>query len=85
MRAVRQFDEKLVLASDGDVRLYDLARDPGERSDLAASRPDRVAALSATLAELVERYGEPGTAASTPETPLDPAIEEHLRSLGYVK
>lgn len=37
-------------ATDGEARLFDLARDPGERTDLAASHPERVAALKATLA-----------------------------------
>lgn len=45
--AVRDGDWKLVVAEggSGQPELYDLATDIGERSDLATSQPDRVAAL----------------------------------------
>ncbi len=36
---------------DGRVHLFDLAHDPGERTDLAAAEPDRVATLRARLRE----------------------------------
>lgn len=47
--AVRSGDWKLVVADGGSGRpeLYDLASDVGERNDLAASHPDRVAELTA--------------------------------------
>ena len=37
----------------GDVQLYDLATDLGERRNLAATEPDRVAALEAAYDALV--------------------------------
>lgn len=44
--AIRAGNEKLIERyEDGRVHLYDLVRDPGERDDLAARRPHRVAAL----------------------------------------
>ena len=46
--AVRLGDEKLVDPGEGPPELYDLAADVGETRDLAAERPDRVAALRAT-------------------------------------
>jgi arylsulfatase A-like enzyme len=48
--AIRAGDDKLIERfEDGRVHLYDLARDPGERDDLAAQRPDRVAELRRQL------------------------------------
>lgn len=44
--AIRVGDEKLIERfEDGRVHLYDLKRDPGERTDLASRMPDRVARL----------------------------------------
>lgn len=48
--AVRDGRWKLVVRPKGPL-LFDLAADPGERKDLAASAPDRVAQLSAALAD----------------------------------
>jgi len=47
--------EKLHWASDGRHRLYDLARDPLETTDLAAERPDRVRALAAQVESWLRR------------------------------
>ena len=62
--AVRVGTEKLIERyEDGRVHLYDLARDPGERDDLATSRPERVTALRARLhawyREVGARFLEP--------------------------
>jgi arylsulfatase A len=38
-----------------DLQLYDLATDPGERTNLAADHPDRVAAMRALLDEAIAR------------------------------
>ncbi len=48
LRAAREGDEKLVVEGDNPPELYDLARDPGETNNLAAARPERVAALRQT-------------------------------------
>lgn len=48
--AVREGDWKWVRRGESD-ELYDLATDPGERTDLAASEPERVAHLRALAAE----------------------------------
>jgi arylsulfatase A-like enzyme len=55
--AWRVGDLKLHWASDGRHRLFDLARDPGEDHDLAASEPDRVAALAARVDAWLRRPG----------------------------
>lgn len=60
------------------AELYDLAQDPGEEHDRAASRPDDVARLSAALAAM--RRGE----RTAPRSADDPQVAERLRALGYV-
>ena len=58
--SLRRGDEKLIryhFAAPGQrdrFELYDLGRDPGERNDLAARRPERVEALAAELARQLE-------------------------------
>jgi len=59
--------------------LYDLAADPAERSDLAASRRDDARRLEKRL------QGErPLTDTVDMTVPDDPGVQERLRSLGYV-
>ena len=63
--AIREGDTKLVLCSgsggwskeqtEGDVQLYDLSADIGERTNLAAARPADVRRLSDLLGQLVAR------------------------------
>ena len=57
--------------------LYDLATDPGETRNLAAERPQAVAAIDAWLRE---RAG----ADALPPSAVDPATRERLAALGYV-
>jgi hypothetical protein len=73
---------------EGDAWLYDLAADPGERTDRSAERTDVAARLDRRLDEEVARLT--GTwAATEEETParpageVDPALAERLRALGY--
>jgi arylsulfatase A-like enzyme len=64
----------------GEFRLYDLARDPDELEDVAASEERAVGALSTEL----ERFLAGGTA----EAPVRALSEEEirkLRSLGYLR
>jgi arylsulfatase A-like enzyme/Flp pilus assembly protein TadD len=58
--------------------LYDLARDPGETRNLAATRPDELQAMRARLAPLraADRGAEP--------QPESADVLDRLRSLGYV-
>jgi arylsulfatase A-like enzyme len=55
--AYRSGSDKLHWASDGRNRLYDLERDPLETNDLAAARPERVAALAARVEGWLRRPG----------------------------
>lgn len=50
--AIRQGDFKLVLFQDnGEVRLYDLRSDIGEKNDLSASMPDKAEAMREALSD----------------------------------
>ena len=62
--------------------LYDTQVDPGELHDLAAANPSRADALDRALhALLAQTSADRGPAAPRP---VDPDVEERLRSLGYV-
>jgi hypothetical protein len=72
----------LAPADGGEWRLYDLARDPEEREDLAARDPERARALRE---ELLRRIGElEARRAPRPATGGDAATQEMLRGLGYI-
>jgi arylsulfatase A-like enzyme/Tfp pilus assembly protein PilF len=58
--------------------LYDLAADPGEATNLAASRPAEAERLAASLAAMRAREVAAAPRAS------DPEVAERLRALGYV-
>jgi len=57
--AVREGDSKLIefFEDGGRTELYDLRDDPNEKRDLAASQPERVAALSRTLHDWQQATG----------------------------
>lgn len=56
-RAYRQGDWKLTDVGDGALRLFNIARDPGETRDLSAADPGRKAALAAAWEEYARRVG----------------------------
>ena len=63
-----------------DPELYDLARDPGESSNLVAKRPELVAAMKRRLSDMAS-----GSERAAPvRIPVDSATAERLRALGYV-
>jgi len=87
MKSVQDDRFKLILRyEDGEVELYDLAEDPGEQRNLAASRPEETARLRAELDRWIERAGpllpEDGGA---PAADLDDHDLERLRALGYIR
>ena len=63
-----------------DGRLFDLAADPGEHTDVADRHPDVARRLEGALGELA---GSPRTPAAGTVI-LDPETLEQLRALGYV-
>jgi choline-sulfatase len=78
LRAWRDGRYKLVRAPRPE--LYDVAADPGETRDLAASDPGRVAPMTAALDAELARMGE-RTSGRAP----DPEAAERLRALGYAQ
>jgi arylsulfatase A-like enzyme/Tfp pilus assembly protein PilF len=63
--------------------LYDLANDPGERTDLAGSSPDKAAELRKRLGQELLRLSAPPGASGGPAAARTDD-RERLRSLGYV-
>jgi len=58
--AVRMGDWKLIRSEGNPTLLFDLAEDPGERSDLAAEHPGVVASMLDALASWESGLAEPG-------------------------
>jgi arylsulfatase A-like enzyme len=79
---VRIGDFKLIVGPDeGTRQLFDVARDPRERRNLAAEQPERAAQLEQRIADWRSRYTRDETA---PEA-ISPEDMERLRALGYVQ
>lgn len=60
-RALRDGDWKLIVHGRDDAlekELFNLARDPGEHSNLAPRMPDKVAQMEATLTQIAEADGD---------------------------
>src|SRR5262249_51249585 len=62
--------------------LYDTQLDPGELHDIASANPGRADALEGALRAFAARTAANRTA--TAPRPVDPDVEQRLRSLGYV-
>jgi arylsulfatase A-like enzyme len=90
---VRTNEWRLILNPDGrtpgapggpypiePVELYDLARDPNERHNVAAGFPERVEELSAKI-DVWRRHTQ---RSEQPLQEIDPDTLEELRALGYV-
>ena len=67
------------------LALFDLAADPREAHDIAAAHPARVARLRAQLDRLRADALESGRGIPTQTAPVDHAIAERLRALGYTQ
>jgi len=74
---------KLIEGSDGRRELYDVAADPGESHDLAATDTLRAAELAGVLARFRAGLRAHRAGGQAPE--LDDETREELRSLGYIK
>ena len=69
----------------GKTRLFDLARDPGERRNVARElRATRVRALHGELVRYLERASEVEAAIAAPRVESDPEFNARLRALGYL-
>jgi len=80
LTAVRDGRYKFIAAPRRE--LYDTRTDPGELHDVAASNPRVADALERALADMTAKLA----IAATPQKPrpVEPDVEERLRSLGYV-
>jgi len=69
----------------GAVELYDLTRDPGERTNLAQVEPAQLADLQARLEVWMAAHGiQAAPAPAQPPVPeVSPANRDRLRALGY--
>jgi arylsulfatase A-like enzyme len=87
LRALRDGRFKLVESAAGERFLYDLEADPSESRNLAAERPEQVAALAARLEAERVRLGLPALdrVGSGAAAEVDEATKERLRQLGYVE
>jgi arylsulfatase A-like enzyme len=74
---------KLIRSSDGAHELYDLERDPRERTNLFASQPERARALLAALE--AAQAADPAADPAGQRAPVrrDEGLERTLRALGY--
>jgi arylsulfatase A-like enzyme len=82
LRAVRRGDWKLVLDRfTGELALYDLAADPGERVDVSAAHPERVRELRAEIEAFMAR---PPVGEAPEVVELGTEEIEALRALGYL-
>lgn len=76
-----RFDGELI--ESYEPQLYDLAKDPQEREDLAASRPDdcrRLEEFSLRIEDTLRRLAVPGQVA----VPMPDAVAEHLKEGHYL-
>jgi hypothetical protein len=83
LRGLQHDRHKYIWSSDGREELYDLASDPGERTDMAAADEGRLRAFR-TLhqAWLDETAGGDG-AGDRRRVDLDREVATSLRALGY--
>jgi tetratricopeptide (TPR) repeat protein len=80
LTSIRDGRYKLIRAPRRE--LYDLERDPGERTDLAGREPARADAMERALLENRQRVTRSG--AERAPQPVDPEVSERLEALGYV-
>jgi arylsulfatase A-like enzyme len=68
----------------GETHLFDLERDPGERTNLYAGDPDPWSELFESFAELVARHAPPEDEERTETPSMDADTHQQLKALGYV-
>jgi len=81
--SVISYPWKWIRTGDDVVELYDLAADPGEKTNLAERNADIVSRLSREYDSFAS--GMPAFAPESTRTSLDPETIERLRALGYVR
>jgi len=83
--ALRQGEWKLIATRAGEVLgLFDLARDPEEREELAPTRPELVVTLQEALASWRTGGGDPGDPSRSGDwQEVSDTVRRRLRELGY--
>ena len=81
LRCLRTPATKVIWASDGNHALYDLRLDPHETTNLYTQEPQR----AKEYLDLLEAGRPPvGAPPLPPAPPMDPAMRQRLRDLGYL-
>ncbi len=83
--ALRDEGWKLIMSPAGTPQLFDLTDDPGELIDVAVAQPDRVRRMRTVLQHEIARALERGRVIRSETAPVDPAVAERLRALGYIR
>jgi uncharacterized sulfatase len=87
-RAVYADAYKLMTSGDGErlrpLALYDVPRDPAEARNLLQNEPERLALLLGALRAFLHGADTRDPEPAPVHAPDDPAVLEHLRSLGYI-
>jgi arylsulfatase A-like enzyme len=83
LRTIRVGEYRYFQGPDGDERLFHLAHDPGERTNLAAQLPEQTHLARAQLDEWLLRVPR-APLPSDPAPEVDARALEELRTLGYV-
>jgi arylsulfatase A-like enzyme len=81
LQAIRTREWKLILGTDDSCRLYNVAEDPTEQTDVSESNPDVVADLTEILEERLDPIT---TDASQTDPDVSPVISNRLEDLGYI-
>jgi arylsulfatase A-like enzyme len=81
LQAIRTERWKLIVGTDGSTRLYDVASDPHEQTDVSDSNP----AVVDRLADRIQSRFDPITAGGDSTNPdVSPVITNRLEDLGYI-
>ena len=84
-RSLMEGDFKYLWNSGGASRLYDLASDSEESTDLAASEPERTRQMSMRLESFVSSLPVAPTPADEPDVTVDDETRRALQGLGYLE
>ncbi len=75
--------KKLAVRPNGTTQLFDLHKDPGEQDPNPPSLSSEAAALKTALDQADREYSSTGSE-NTEVQPLDEAVKDRLRALGYM-
>jgi len=82
LRAIRSHDWKLIRGSDGSIKLYHVAEDPGELKNLASERPKKVSELEGELDAWLDSFEHADT---TGDADMSDSTKDRLEDLGYLQ